>query len=70
MLLEEIQQRTYNVWCIPMEVIQETKGIGNFKASWHHMWIQDIRDPNKVCLDMQYCITKEEVEWIFKDWSA
>jgi hypothetical protein len=40
MLLEEIQQCTMNVWCIPMEVVQETDGIAKFKASRHHVWIQ------------------------------
>jgi hypothetical protein len=68
MLLEEIQQHTTNVWCIPMEVVQETEGIAKFKASRHHMWIQATRDPKKAWLEMQYCITKEEVDWIVKDW--
>jgi hypothetical protein len=70
MLLEEIQQCTTNIWCIPVEVIQETEGIAKFKASRHHMWIQAARDPKKAWLEMQYCITKEEVDWIVKDWPA
>jgi hypothetical protein len=44
MLLEEIQQCTTNVCHIPMEVVQETKGIDKFKAPQHHIWIQAIGD--------------------------
>jgi hypothetical protein len=62
MLLEEIHQRKDNMWCIPVEVIQEMEGISMFKASRNHMWIQDARDPKKAWLEMQYCITKEEVD--------
>jgi hypothetical protein len=62
MLLEEIQQHTVNVWCIPMEVVQEIDGITNFEASKHHMWIQEARDPRKEWIEMQYCVTKEEVD--------
>jgi hypothetical protein len=70
MLLEEIQKRTMNVWHIPMEVVQETNGIAKFKASIHHMWIQAARDPKKAWIEMQFCITKQEVEWRIKDWLA
>jgi hypothetical protein len=66
MLLEEIQQRTTNVWRIPVEVVQESEGIARFKASKHHMWIQTARDPNKEWLEMQYCIMREEIDWIIK----
>jgi len=62
MLLEDIHQRTTKVWNIPVEVVKEIEGISNFKASRHHMWIQAIRDPKKAWLEMQYCVTKEEVE--------
>jgi hypothetical protein len=62
MILEEIQQRTANTWRIPREVVQETEGIVKFKASWHHTWIQVVRDPNRAWLKMQYCVTREEVE--------
>jgi hypothetical protein len=51
-----------------MEVVQETEGIAKFKASRHHLWIQAMRDPKKAWLKMQYCVTREEVEWIIKDW--
>jgi hypothetical protein len=70
MLLEEIQQRTMNVWCILMEVVQETYGIAKFKASRNHVWIQVVRGPKKAWLEMQYCVTREEVDWIIKDWHA
>jgi hypothetical protein len=53
-----------------MEVVQESEGIARFKASRHHMWIQATRDPKKKWLEMQYCITREEVDWIIKDWPA
>jgi hypothetical protein len=52
---------------MPMEVVKETEGISNFKDSRHHMWIQAIRDLKKAWLEMQYFITKEEVDWIIKD---
>jgi hypothetical protein len=68
MLLEEIQQHTTNVWCIPMEVFEETEGIDKFKLSRKHMWIQAVRDPKKAWLEMKYYVTKEEVDWIFKEW--
>jgi hypothetical protein len=32
MLLEELQQRIANVWRMPMEVVQDRKGILRFKA--------------------------------------
>jgi hypothetical protein len=54
-------------WRIPLEVVQEYKTITNFKASWHKMWIQAKRDPNKEWLSMRYCITIEEVQWEMKD---
>jgi hypothetical protein len=40
----------------------------NFKASQHHTWIQDARDPKRAWLKMQYCVMREEVEWVIKDW--
>ena len=52
MLLQEIQQRTTNVWHIPMEVAQETEEIAKFKASRHHLLIQAMRDPKKAWLKM------------------
>jgi hypothetical protein len=51
-----------------VEVVQEIEGIARFKESRHHMWIQTARDPKKAWLEMQYCITKEEVDWIVKEW--
>jgi len=68
--LEEIKQHITNVWCIPMGVVQESEGIARFKASMHHMWIQAARDPKKEWLEMQYCVTREEIDWIVKEWSA
>jgi hypothetical protein len=68
MLLEEIQQCTTNVWCIPVEVIHKNEGMARSKASKHHMWIQAVRDPKKSWLEMQYCVTKEEIDWIIRDW--
>jgi hypothetical protein len=62
MLLEEIQQCTTNVWCIPIEVIHETEGIAKIKASRHHMWIQAARDPNKAWKEILDCISKEDVD--------
>jgi hypothetical protein len=70
MFLEDMQQKTTNVWRIPIEVVQENEGISRFKASKHHMWIQATRDPKKKWLEMQYCISREEVDWIVKDWPA
>jgi hypothetical protein len=67
MFLEDMQQKTTNVWRIPIQVVQENEGIANFKASKHHMWIQATRDPQKKWLEMQYCASREEVEWIVKD---
>jgi hypothetical protein len=32
------------------------------------MWIQARRDPNKKWLNMQYCITTEEVQWLIGEW--
>jgi hypothetical protein len=57
-----------NVWRIPVEVVQEYEGISRFKASKHHMWIQATRDLKKKWLEMQYCVSREEVDWIIKDW--
>jgi hypothetical protein len=68
MLMEEIQQCTTNVWCIPMEVVQELEGIDRFKESKHHMWIQAARDPKKEWLEMYYYVTREEIDWIIKYW--
>jgi hypothetical protein len=65
--VEEIQQCTANVWCILVEVLQETEVIARFKASRNHMWIQAIRDPKKEWIDMQYYITREDIDWIIKD---
>jgi hypothetical protein len=62
MLLEEIQQCTSKVWGIPMEVVKEIEGISKFKASMHHMWIQAARDSKKAWLEMQYYVTKKEVD--------
>jgi hypothetical protein len=59
MLLEEIQQRTMNLWRIPMEVVQETEGKAKFKAFRHHVWIQAARETKKAWLKMQYCVTRE-----------
>jgi hypothetical protein len=70
MFLEDMQQNTSNVWRIPIEVVKETKGIYNFKASRHHMRIQARRDPKKKWLEMRYCTMQEEVEWIVQDWHA
>jgi hypothetical protein len=50
-----------------MEVVQETKGISRFKASRHHMCIQAARDSKKEWLEMKYCVTREEIDWIIKD---
>jgi hypothetical protein len=66
--LEDIQQCTTNIWCIPMEVVQKSEGISHFMLFGHHMWIQDVRDPKKEWLEMQYYITREEFDWIIKDW--
>jgi hypothetical protein len=68
MFLEDMQQKTTNVWRIPIEVVQENEGIANFKASRHHLWIQARRDPKKKWLEMRYCTSREEVDWIVKDW--
>jgi hypothetical protein len=67
MLLEEIQRRTADSWHIHVEVVQEIEGIASFRASRNHMWIQAVRDPNKAWLEMQYCVTREEIDWIIKD---
>ena len=32
------------------------------------MWIQVVRYPKKAWIEMHYCITKEEVDWIIKEW--
>jgi hypothetical protein len=32
------------------------------------MWIQAIRDPKKNWLEMRYCASREEVNWIVKYW--
>jgi hypothetical protein len=53
-----------------MEVVQERERTTKFKASKHHMWIQATRDPKKAWIVMQFCITKEDVDWIIKDWPA
>jgi len=55
---------------IPVEVVQGNEGIANFKASKHHLWIQDTRYPKKKWLELRYCTSREEVDWIVKDWSA
>jgi hypothetical protein len=68
MFLEDMQQKTTNVWRIPIEVVQGNEGISNFKASRHHLWIQATRDPKKKWLEMRYCTSREEVDWIVKDW--
>jgi hypothetical protein len=68
MVLKEIQQLKKNVWRIPVEVVQKNEGISRFKSSKYHTWIQATRDPKKKWLEMQYCISREEVEWIIKDW--
>jgi hypothetical protein len=62
-----MQQKTTNVCRIPIQVVQENEGNANFKAFKHHMWIQATRDPQKKWLEMQYCASREEVEWIVKD---
>jgi hypothetical protein len=49
---------------------RRTKGFPGFKASKHHMWIQATRDPKKKWLEMRYCASREEVDWIVKDWST
>jgi len=51
-----------------VEVVQETEGIDIFKASSNHKWIQAARDPKKAWLEMKYCVTSEEIDWIIKDW--
>jgi hypothetical protein len=32
------------------------------------LFVSAMRDAKKARLKMQYCVTKEEVEWIIKDW--
>jgi len=66
--LEDMQQKTTNVWRIHVEVVQEYKGISQFKASKHHMWIQAAKVPKKKWLEMKYCVSREEADWIIKDW--
>jgi hypothetical protein len=34
-----------------------------FKVSMHHIWIQYARVPKKAWMEMQYCVTKEEIDW-------
>jgi hypothetical protein len=67
MVMEDIQQRKNNVWRIPVEVVQENEGISRFKESKHHMWFQATRDLKKKWLEMSYCASSEEVDWIIKD---
>jgi hypothetical protein len=38
------------------------EGIARFKESRHHMWIKATMDPKKAWLEMQYCVTNEEVD--------
>jgi hypothetical protein len=53
-----------------MEVAQETEGIAKFKASSTSYMDPSCRGSKKEWLKMQYCITREEVDWIIKDWPA
>jgi hypothetical protein len=68
MFLEDMQQKTTNVWRIPIEVVQENEGISS------------LRHPNITCgsrpqgtrrksgWKCRYCASREEVDWIVKDW--
>jgi hypothetical protein len=50
-------------------VVKEHEGISNFKESRHNIWIQSKRYPGKMTwLNMQYCITTEEVQWVIVEW--
>jgi hypothetical protein len=70
MFLEDMKQKIYNVWRILVEVVQGNEGIANFKASRHHLWVQDTRDPKNKWMEMRYCTSREEVEWIVKEYPA
>jgi hypothetical protein len=58
------------VWRIPIELVQKNEGISSFKASKHHMWIQDRRDPKKKWLRMRYYTTCKDIECTIKDSST
>jgi hypothetical protein len=63
MLYDEMQEKLENTWRIPLEVVTKNKGICNFQASRHNIWIQTKRDPKKEWLQLRYCVTEEEVQW-------
>jgi hypothetical protein len=67
MFLEDMQRKTTNAWRIPIEVVQENERIVKFKASRHHLWIQTRRDPKKKWMEMRYCRSLDEVDWIVKE---
>jgi hypothetical protein len=48
-------------------VVRENQGIANFQASRHNIWIHDKRDPKKEWMQLRYCVTREEVQWVMKD---
>ena len=66
MYYDEMQEKIGNTWMIPPKVVEENKGVENFKDSRHNMWIQAKRDPKKEWLQLRYCVTKEEVQWSMK----
>jgi hypothetical protein len=53
-----------------VEVVEESEGIAKFKESENHMWIQATMDPKKEWFEMQYCVRREDIDWIIKDWPA
>jgi len=57
-----------NTWIIPPEVVRYNQGITHFQSSKHNMLIQSKRDPKEECLQLRYCVTGEEVQWVMKDW--
>jgi hypothetical protein len=61
MLYDEMQEKLKNTWIIPPEIVRDNRGITNFQASKHNIWIQAKRHPKKERLQLRYCVTGEEV---------
>jgi len=64
---ETIRENIERTPCIPPHVVEAYKLVDHFKEGWHHMCVQEKKEPNQQWLENQYILTEEEMGHIMVD---
>jgi hypothetical protein len=64
----EIHELIADTWCITLVTIQEFGQVSNFRATCHSLWMQAKCDKTKEWIQLNYCITQEEIEREVQEW--